>query len=133
MRNPWSHLTTVLLAVILQAGAARGEVRATGTSAAMTVDARDASLEEVLTALGMRFGLRHRSTIALDRPITGSYQGDLPRVVRRLLDGYDFVFKTGAAHLEVVVIGAAAPDQSQSARTTAATSTPQGRLRRLLE
>src|SRR5262249_57664804 len=131
LRRGASVTAGVVVAGSFQTGLGRAEVRATGTSAAAVVDVSDASVDEVLTTPGKRFGLRHHSTIALDRRLTASYQGDLPRVVRRLLDGYNFILKTGAGPLEVFVIAAAAPGQSDSARTTAAIDAPQGRLRRL--
>ncbi len=97
----------ILLAALLHAQSVRAEVRIAGVADAVRVDARDAPIEEVLAALGQSFGLRYRSTASLDRKVTETYEGSLPRVVRRLLEGYDFILKTQSGTVEVVVIGTA--------------------------
>jgi hypothetical protein len=105
----------ILLALLLQVHPAGAEVRVAGQPDAVSVEARDAAVEEVLAALGERFGLQHRSAAPLARRISGTYKGSLSRVLRRVLDGYDFVLKTGSESLEVVVIGAPAADGQPSA------------------
>jgi len=112
------------LAALLYDGAARAEVRIAGGTEIVHVDARDASLEEVLSALRTRFGLQYRGPPLTDRRITGAYEGTLRQVVRRLLEGYDFVLKTQSDTLEVVVVGGAAGE----ARATPRAAGP--RLRR---
>jgi len=109
--------TSTMLAVLaiaftwlLPTASACAEVHVAGDPEAVRVDASDAQIEEVLAALGQTFGLQHRSSGPLTRRVTGTYEGSLPRIVRRLLDGYDFVMKTGSANLEVVVIGVAPPE-----------------------
>jgi hypothetical protein len=84
---------------------ARAEVQVQGAPDALVLDARDASVEDVLEALGTSFGLQHRGADALQRRISGTYRGSLQHVVRRLLDGYNFVLKTDEDDIEVVVIG----------------------------
>jgi hypothetical protein len=97
----------IALTWLLPTPSARAEVHVTGDPEAVRVDASDAPIEEVLAALGQSFGLQHRSSGPLTRRVTGTYEGSLPRIVRRLLDGYDFVMKSGSTNLEVVVIGVA--------------------------
>ena len=105
----------ILVMGLLQAHPAGAEVRVTGQPDAVSVEVRDAAVEEVLVALGESFGLQHRSGAPLARRISGTYKGPLSRVLRRVLDGYDFVLKTEAEKLEVVVIGAPAADGQSSA------------------
>jgi hypothetical protein len=109
-----------LLAGLLQVYPAGAEVRVTGQPDAVSVEVRDAAVEEVLAALGQSFGLQHRSAAPLARRISGTYKGPLSRVLRRVLDGYDFVLKTGPENLEVVVVGAPAAD----GQPTAAVASP---------
>lgn len=90
----------------------------------MTVEARDASVEEVLSGLRARFGLRYRNSASLDRRVNGTFQGSLERVVRRLLEGYDFVLKTNSDTFEVLVIGTAKSGGAQSAPS----ATPRRRM-----
>jgi hypothetical protein len=95
----------ILLAALLHAQSACAEVRITGNAEAVRVEAHDAPVEEVLSGLRASFSLQYRSIASLDRRVTGTYQGPLQRVVRRLLEGYDFVLKTENGTVEVVVIG----------------------------
>jgi hypothetical protein len=110
----------ILLAVLLQIHPAVAEVRVAGQPDAVSVEVRDAAVEEVLVALGQSFGLQYRSAAPLARRISGTYKGPLSRVLRRVLDGYDFILKTGSENLEVVVIGAPAAD----GQPTAAVASP---------
>jgi hypothetical protein len=105
----------ILLAVILQVDPAGAEVRVAGQLDSLSLEVRDAAVEEVLVALGQSFGLQHRSAAPLARRISGTYKGPLSRVLRRVLDGYDFVLKSDSEHLEVVVIGAPAVGGQPSA------------------
>ncbi len=86
-------------------GAARSETRITGKAEAVRIEAREASLEEVLAALATKFSLRYRSKVPLGRRIHGTFAGSLSRVVSRLLDGYDHVVKRGPDGMEVLILG----------------------------
>jgi hypothetical protein len=98
-------VAAVLLAGSLHAQTVRADVRVSGPPEAIRLEVHDAPVQEVLAALNASFGLRYRGAAALDRRISGTYHGALPRVVRRLLDGYDFIVVTDADTVEVVVIG----------------------------
>jgi hypothetical protein len=146
----------VLLAGSLHAQSVGADVRVTGPPEAIRLEAHDAPVQEVLAALNASFGLRYRGVAGLDRRISGTYQGPLPRVVRRLLDGYDFIVTANIVTadadtdadadadsddgsfevIEVMVIGAAAPGEARLApmpvaapRTTPTDPTPQRRRR----
>src|SRR5258707_10849517 len=81
-------LALVLAIVANAAPSARAETHVTGMPEAVRLEANDATVDEALTALGA-LGLRYRSAVALDRRITGTYQGPLARVLSRLLPGYN--------------------------------------------
>ena len=102
----------ILLAALFHAESVRAEARVTGQPDAVRVEAHDTPVEEVLLALGESFDLRYRSAASLSRRVTGTYVGSLPRVVTRLLNGYDFVLKTDAGSVEVVVYGVANPEDA---------------------
>ena len=144
----------VLLAGSLHAQFVRADVRVTGPPEAIRLEAHDAPVQEVLAALNASFGLRYRGVAGLDRRISGTYQGPLPRVVRRLLDGYDFIVTADIVmadadtdadtdsddgsfeFIEVIVIGAAAAGEVRLApvpvaapRTIPMDPTPQRRRR----
>jgi hypothetical protein len=101
-------LPAILVASFVHVHSVRGEVRVAGHTEAVQVEARDAPVQDVLAALNTSFGLQYRGVASLDRRISGTYEGSLQQVVRRLLDGYDFIVKMDARTVEVVIIGAAA-------------------------
>jgi len=107
-------LLTIVLATC-QAGSAGAEVNVTGDSNAVKIEANDASIEDVMSALGASFGLQYRGTATLDRRITGSYRGTLQYVIRRVLDGYDFIMKTNVDDIEVTVLTSKAGEARASA------------------
>src|SRR5215207_3554898 len=63
----------------------RAEVGISGPSEAIQFEVRDAPVQEVLAALRASFGLQYRAVGVLDRRISGTYEGSLQRVVRRVL------------------------------------------------
>ena len=93
----------------------------------MRLEVDNAAIEDVMDALGANFGLRYRSTAPLGRRITGTHRGVLERVVARILDGYDFVMKTGPEGIEVTVYGARSRRTRSGRRGT---SSPRHRSRR---
>jgi type II secretory pathway component GspD/PulD (secretin) len=84
---------------------AQAETHVAGKPAALRVDAQNASLQEVLTALRTSFGLQYRISTDFNRSVSGSYNGSLREVITRLLDGYDFFVRKVGDDLEVVVVG----------------------------
>ena len=101
----------ILLASLVYANSVRAEVGISGPSEAIQFEVRDAPVQEVLPALRASFGLQYRAVGVLDRRISGTYEGSLQRVVRRVLEGYDFIVKTDSGTVEVMLIGAAMPGE----------------------
>jgi hypothetical protein len=85
------------------------EMHVRGSAEAVRVDARDSSVEEILTGLSRAFGMRYRSSVNLDRRLSGTYSGSLPRVVTRILAGYNFVLKTDNGSIVITVHGTPYP------------------------
>ena len=113
-------IPAILLAALFPAPSVRAEAHITGQPDAVRVEARDAPVDEVMAALGASFGLRYHSTVSPGRRITGTYEGSLQRVVARLLDGYNFVMKTGPGGVEVVVYGVVKPGEALAPKTAQA-------------
>lgn len=84
----------------------RAEVRVQGQAGDVRVEAHDATVVEILAALGERFALRYRGTTGSDG-VTATFDGSLRYVVGRVLDGYNYFIETRGDGLEVVVLGAA--------------------------
>jgi hypothetical protein len=97
---------TLILASLIAAVPASvlAEAKVEGNPDAVRVEARDATVDEVLSAIGTAFNLHYRASTALDLPITGIYEGSLQRVISRVLEGYDFIVKSSPGNIEVVVI-----------------------------
>jgi hypothetical protein len=98
----------VLLSIALAAISATpvlAEMQVRGSPEAVRIDARDAPVEEILAALSRAFGMRYQLLVNLDKRLSGTYVGSLPRVLTRILDGYNFVLKTDDGSLAVKVVG----------------------------
>jgi hypothetical protein len=117
-------MAAIGLAALLHARSVQAEARISGQPEALRVEARDTPVEEVLGALGTNFGLHYRSAASLKRRVTGTYVGSLQRVVAHLLNGYDFVMRTDAGSVEVVVYGLAKPEEAVPGAVVAAPVTP---------
>ena len=100
-----------LLLAALHPGSARAEVSVQGTATDVRVEAREATVMEILAALGERFELRFRGVPA-GRPVTATFAGPLRRVLARVLDGNDYVIESHGTGVEVIVLGAGAPRQA---------------------
>jgi len=101
-------LTVLSVAVVLGASATplRAEVNVHGNSAAVHLEANNAPLSEVLSALESAFSVRHRTSVPLDQAISGTYRGPLRRVLSRVLEGFNYyVANTVDGRIEIIVIG----------------------------
>ena len=92
--------------LMLTSPVAHADVSVQGTPEAVQVEAKNASIEEVLGALRDAFGLNHQSDIPLGRQVSGTYQGSLSDVLTRLLDGNSFVLKRSENTIQVVITSA---------------------------
>ncbi len=94
-------ISAVLASV--QASALGADVRVQGSEDAIRVEARDATGAEILAALAAHFALSYRGATASER-VSGTFEGPLNEIVKRVLDRYNFVLTRRAGGLEVVVI-----------------------------
>jgi hypothetical protein len=98
-------LPVILVALLAGCGnPAFAEVLVEGQPEAVHIDARDVSLREVLDALRAKFNFQYRSSDALDTRMTGIFNGPLPRVTARILDGYDFAANIAAQNIDVLIL-----------------------------
>jgi hypothetical protein len=79
-------------------------VRIKGDVTALELDLHQATLAQVMTALG-RFNIRYRSPVTLNDPMNGTYAGSLGRVLSLVLDDYNYAIRRNDAELIVIVIG----------------------------
>ncbi len=81
------------------------EMQVRGSPEAVRIEARDTPVEEILAALSRAFGMHYQLSTNLDKRVSGTYVGSLPRVLTRILDGYNFVVKTDNGRIAVSVVG----------------------------
>ena len=101
-----TRLAALLFGGAVTAFPAHAEIILEGPANALQIEMHDTSVQEVLLDLGANYGLRFSSATPLDRSVSGSFNGSLPRLVARLLDRYNYVVKSANGTLEVVVLGA---------------------------
>jgi hypothetical protein len=100
----------VALGIALAIGptSALAEVVVRGNPKAVSIEAQNASVEEILVALGNAFDVHYRSSIDLRKRLTGTYEGSLQKVVTQILNGYDFFVGTGERRIEITLVGSSA-------------------------
>jgi hypothetical protein len=99
-------LLSVAVALGASAACARAEVSIHGDRAAVHLEASNAQIDEVLSALESTFSIRHRTSVPLDQAISGTYRGPLRRVLSRVLDGFNYyVANTAEGGMEITVVG----------------------------
>ena len=101
-----TRLAALVFGSTVAAFPAHAEIILEGPANALQIEMHDTSVQEVLLVLGANYGLRFSSAAPLDRSVSGSFNGSLPRLVARLLDRYNYVVKSANGTLEVVVLGA---------------------------
>jgi hypothetical protein len=93
------------VASALAPASALAELQVGGSREAVSIDAQNTSIKEILDALGKTFDVHFRSSANLEKQITGTYAGSLPRVLMRVLEGYNVILKTSNDRIEVTVLG----------------------------
>jgi hypothetical protein len=93
---------------------ARAEIRLEGSADAVRLEARDATVTEILEALHVRFELQFRGPTS-SRRVTLTCEGPLRRVLTRVLDGSDYVIEPHADHVEVILVNTASPRDASPA------------------
>ncbi|MGY8667540.1 hypothetical protein Q3C01_35015 [Bradyrhizobium sp. UFLA05-109] len=109
-------MTEAIIVAFSQAASA--EVQVGGRLDAVHIEARDATLRDVLVALHERFNLRYRASNTLETQMTGVFDGPLSRVAARVLDGYDYAMRITPDGVDLLVL---ARQQSSAAVVVAVT------------
>jgi hypothetical protein len=83
-------------------------------SGTVVVEARDATVEQVLEAHSKSQNFEFHTSGALTRVLSATYSGTLPRVLGRILDGYNHVVQSTPSGIRLNVVGVAQPMPSVS-------------------
>lgn len=100
-----SGASAVAICLAVAPAATFAAPQVSGSSQAVSINAQNSSIKDVLFALRQKFNLKFRSSANIDKQLTGTYQGSLLRVVTRLLEGYNFIIRSNQDRLEVTVLG----------------------------
>jgi hypothetical protein len=95
----------VAAGLVVGAEAAHADATVSVQGDAVRLEAQDAVLSDVLTALGATFELRFSDATGLGRIVNGTYAGSARGVIADLLAGYDYVVKSSDGKLAVIVYG----------------------------
>jgi hypothetical protein len=103
----------IALGVVLSAAphAAVADAQVRGSREAVTVEAKNTSVEDVLKALSA-FDVHYHSSVNLQTRLTGNYEGSLQRVMKRVLDGYSYFVRIGDGRIDLTVLDAPRNDPS---------------------
>ena len=104
-----AYAIMVPLLIAAHTALARAEIQIKGSASNVHVDARDATVADVLAALAEHFGLRVLGTVR-DRRISADFDGSLRQVIRRVLDGYNYVIGPRGDGIQVMVLGTASSE-----------------------
>ncbi len=105
----------VLTASLATAGAACAAVSVSGTKDAMTLEAKDASLEDVIAQINSSLSVKISLSSPVGSAITGTYSGSLRRVLTRILDGHDFVLTSAGDTITVTLAAGARSGRNRPA------------------
>jgi hypothetical protein len=94
------------------------DVQVSGSPEAISIEAKNASIKEILAALGTAFDVHYQSSANLEKQISGTYEGTLQRVVIRVLEGYNVIVKTNKGRTEITVL------ETRNASAVAGASSP---------
>ncbi len=107
--RPVALLRAAALLAALQGTCLAAEIRVLGSVVGdVRVEARDATVAEILAALGKHFALHYRGTPG-NAAVTATFEGPLRHVVARVLGGYNYVIKSRDDGLDVLVLSTGSP------------------------
>lgn len=102
----------------------RAEAVIRGDLQSVELEAKDATIDEILAALSAKWKINYRTSVGLNRRKNGTYRGSLAGVVSRILNGYNFVMESSGDTLDVLVLDTASPGARPAAARTADASPP---------
>jgi len=107
LRARYARAGALLAAVAVCATApAAAEVRVSDAGGGrLVIEAHDATVQQILEAVAESRPVRFKASEALSRHVTGTYTGTLPRVLSRVLDGYDHVIRSTSDGIRIDVVG----------------------------
>ena len=108
MNHCFAFLAAAMLLLSVEGRSVSAEVRISGNGDNVVVEARNATMPEVLTGLQAALHVKIRLVGSTPRQFTGSYTGSLRRVLSRLLDGTSYIVNRDPDGMSIIVVGGSA-------------------------
>lgn len=99
-----SRACVAAIVCFVSLNAAFAEVHISGSKDAITVEAKNASLDDVVASLNSSFKANISVKPATHIRITGIYVGAIRQVVARMLSGHDFVLSSSNNQMKIILI-----------------------------
>ena len=106
--NAWQKsfvYLTALSLLLVCVPTPRADVQFSGTEDHAVLQAKNATIAEILSGIRSALNLRVGLTGSTERQYTGAYTGTLRRVLSRLLDGEDYVISSAPDGMNIVLLG----------------------------
>jgi hypothetical protein len=104
-----SRAFIVAIACFASLSVACAEVQVSGSKDAVTVQAENALLGDIVAAVNSALHVKINVAPAINIPITGTYSGPLRRVLARMLAGHDFVLNSSGDRMTIILATQAGP------------------------
>ncbi|HWJ18918.1 MAG TPA: hypothetical protein VNR65_09365 [Geobacterales bacterium] len=105
----------VAIACFASLSVAHAEVQVSGSRDAVTVQAKNALLGDIIVAINSTLNVKISVAPAINVPITGTYSGTLRRVFARMLAGHDFILNSSGDRMTIIVSTQGGPGPVQGA------------------
>jgi hypothetical protein len=109
----WCGIASLAAAMLLlNAAGVKAEVRISGNTHSLVLEAHNAPLRDVLNAFRSSFNVEYKASAGLQRQVTGTYSGSLKTVLARLLSGQNYIIRSTSRGLTLAILGAAGTPQA---------------------
>ena len=106
-------LLGALIGCLVSLGHAAAEVVVSGSKAALTLEARNSNLDEVVSAIGKLAKIKIDLALTSNPAIDGRYTGSLRYVLSRILLGQNYVIRQTGDQISIVAWTGSAPAPSR--------------------
>jgi hypothetical protein len=100
----FGRIVIAVLSLLTISVVAHAKVRVSGARVAMIVDARNASLNEVVGGINAAFDARISLTSTINLTINGRYIGSLRQVLSRMLDGHNYILHESGERITIILL-----------------------------
>jgi hypothetical protein len=99
----------IAVAACATSALARAAVRVSGTASHLVVDAKDATMPEILSGIQSALNTKVTLSGSTSRQFTGVYSGSVRRVLSRLLDGTSHIVTSRDSELTIILLASGGP------------------------